>query len=222
VLRRGERTRARPTVVWSPGQTIVHQEVWRGRVWAARPLTVVRDDGDRLLLWIPEGTVRKVPVAPPGREAPARWEDQIIESLDRGDWVYGENVWDVSTLWIVHPGDWHAVWVSWLAGRHYGWYVNLQRPFRRTAIGIEAMDLMLDVVAEPDLTWRWKDEAQFDEIVDRAIFDPDTAARVRQEAAAVIRGIERAEPPFSEPWPAWRPDPSWATPTLVDGWDRPM
>lgn len=42
--------------VWRPGDTIVHQEFWRGRLWAARPLTVVEDSGDRLVLWIPEGT----------------------------------------------------------------------------------------------------------------------------------------------------------------------
>ena len=207
--------------MWSPGETIVHQELWRGRVWAARPLTVVRDEGDLLLLWLPQGTLRKVPVTSPERRAPRRLDDQIIENLDRGDWVHGDHVWDVSTLWILRPDDWHAVWVSWLDGRHYGWYVNFQRPFRRTPIGIEAMDLALDVVAEPDLSWRWKDQTQFDEIVDRAIFDTATAARVREEADAVVRRIENREPPFCEPWPEWRPDPSWARPMLSDGWDQP-
>jgi hypothetical protein len=174
----------------------VHQELWRGRVWAARPLTVVEDDDERLLLWLPQGTVRKVPVTPPERVPPASWDEQVIENLDRGDWVYGDHVWDVSSLWILRPGDWHAVWVSWLAdGRHFGWYVNLQRPYRRTAIGIEAMDLMLDVVVEPDLTWRWKDDEQFDEIVDRSIFDSATARSVRDEAHAVIERIESVEPP---------------------------
>lgn len=139
--------------MWSAGQTIVHQEVWQGRVWAARPLVVVEDAEDRLLLWIPEGAVRMVPVTPAGRVDPPRRQDRAIENLARGDWAYGDHVWDVSTLWILHPGDWHAVWVTWLAsGRHFGWYVNLQRPYRRTAIGIEAMDLALDVVVEPDLT----------------------------------------------------------------------
>jgi hypothetical protein len=27
------------------------------------------------------------------------------------------------------------------------------------------MDLMLDIVVEPDMTWRWKDDDEFDEIV---------------------------------------------------------
>ena len=207
--------------MWRPGETVVHQEFWRGRLWAARPLTVVEDTGDRLVLWMPQGTVRKVPTTPPGRPDPPVRKDKVIANLDRCDWVLGEHVWDVSSLWIVRPGDWHAVWVSWLAsGDHLGWYVNLQMPYRRTAIGIEAMDLMLDVVVEPDLTWAWKDDDEFAEILERGIFDQDTGARVRREAEDVIRGIGDGDGRFAEPWPSWRPDPSWSRPVLPDGWDR--
>ncbi len=206
--------------MWAPGETIVHQEVWRDRVWAARPLTVVEDTDDRLMLWMPRGTRRKVPVTPPGRTDPGSVKDRTIENLARGDWVHGDHVWDVSTLWLVRPGDWHSVWVSWLeSGAHFGWYINLQQPYRRTELGIEAMDLMLDVVAEPDLTWRWKDEDEFDELLARGVFDTATGLRVRQEAEAVIGRIEAREAPFSEPWPAWRPDPGWPQPALPDGWD---
>lgn len=214
--------RATIAAVWEPGQTIVHQEVWGDRIWAARPLTVVEDTDERLLLWIPKGTRRKVPVTPPGRVDPPLLKDRVIANLAERDWVLGDHVWDVSSLWILHPGDWHAVWVSWLEpGVHYGWYVNLQRPYRRTDIGIEAMDLMLDVVVEPDLTWRWKDEDELAELLERGIFDAATGSQVREEAEAVIRQVERREPPFSQPWPAWRPDPDWPRPELPPGWDTP-
>ena len=131
------------------------------------------------MLWMPRGTRRKVPVTPPGRTDPGSVKDRTIENLARGDWVHGDHVWDVSTLWLVRPGDWHSVWVSWLeSGAHFGWYINLQQPYRRTELGIEAMDLMLDVVAEPDLTWRWKDEDEFDELLARGVFDTATGLRV--------------------------------------------
>jgi hypothetical protein len=39
------------------------------------------------------------------------------------------------------------------------WYVNFQRPMRRTAIGFDTFDLLLDLVIAPDLSrWDWKDE----------------------------------------------------------------
>jgi hypothetical protein len=143
---------------WTAGDVVVHQEVWRDRVWAARPLVVVEDTPDRMLFWLPAGTVRKVPTTPPDRDDPGNRTARIIDLLERGDWVHVDHVWDVSCLWILRPGDWHAVWISWLpSGERYGWSVNLQRPFRRTAIGIESMDLALDVVVTPDRVWWWKD-----------------------------------------------------------------
>jgi len=208
-------------VRWSPGDVVVHQEVWRDRVWAARPLVVVEDRPERLLAWLPQGTVRKVPWTPPSRPDPDDRTTRIVDLLARGDWVYVDHVWDVDTLWILRPGDWHAVWISWKpSGDHYGWYVNLQRPFRRTQLGIEAMDLMLDVVAEPDRTWRWKDEDEIDLLLERAVYDPALVQRIRSEAHEVIGRLEREEPPFSEGWAMWRPDPSWPVPVLRAGWDE--
>jgi hypothetical protein len=208
--------------VWEPGVTIVHQEVWRGRVWAARPLVVVEDSDERLLLWLPRGTVRKVPVTPPGRRDPESRAERIIENLERCDWTYGDHTWDVSSLWILRPGDCHAVWVSWLeGGAHLGWYVNLQRPYRRLGNGIEAMDLMLDIVVDPDLTWRWKDDDEFDEILRRETFDRATEVLVRSEASGVIERVERGDPPFCEAWPTWKPDPHWQLPVLAGGWAEP-
>lgn len=209
-------------VVWKSGQTILHQEVWRGRVWAARPLTVVEDTDEQLLAWIPQGTVRKAPVTPPRRVDPALRRDRHIENLDHGDWVYGDHVWDVSNLWVLRPGDWHAVWVSFdEAGRHIGWYVNFQQPYRRTSLGIEAMDLALDIVVEPDLSWGWKDDDEFEEILERRLFDTETGQRVREEAAAVVQRIEASVPPFCEPWTSWLPNPRWRRPELLPGWDDP-
>jgi protein associated with RNAse G/E len=206
--------------MWKPGSTIVHQEVWQGRLWAARPLIVVEDTPERLLLWIPKGTVRKVPVTPPTRPDPPTLQARTIESLDRCDWVLGEHLWDVSCLWILHPDDWHAIWVSWSRPSvHLGWYVNLQCPFRRTNIGIEAMDLMLDIVIDPDGSWLWKDDDEFDEIEQRGIFEATTVARIREEAATVIERIEANQAPFSEDWVSWAPDPTWQTPVLPEGWD---
>lgn len=202
-------------MTWQPGETIVHTEHWQGRLWAARPLTVVEDVPDRLLLWLPHGTVRRVPATPVHRPSADHRKDRVIANLAHRDWEAGEHVWDVSSLWILRPGDWHAVWVSWRpTGEHLGWYVNLQTPFERTDIGIESMDLMLDVVADPDLSWRWKDDDEFDEIAERGIFEPELVARVRAEAERVIGRIEGREPPFDEPWPSWRPDPRWSAPRL--------
>ena len=57
--------------------------------------------------------------------------------------------------------------------RFAGWYVNLQKPFRRTARGFETMDLMLDLVVEVDRSWWWKDEDELETFVVRPGTDTD-------------------------------------------------
>jgi hypothetical protein len=209
-------------MTWAAGETVVVQEVWRERVWAARPMTVVRDDGDVAALWFPQGTRWKAPTLDPRRPWFGDRGQRLAECAASGDWVFRDGEWDASTLVLMREGDWHAVWVSWLAdGSHWGWYVNLQKPYRRTALGFETMDLMLDVIVDPDRTWRWKDEDELAVFVERGVFEPAIADRIRIEGLSVARRAERNEPPFDEPWPEWRPDPSWALPRLPPGWNEP-
>ncbi len=196
------------------------QEVWQDRVWAARPMRVVSDYGDRVALWFPRGTRWKAPTTPPSRPREENRGERLAACAAAGDWVFRDSTWDVSILSLMREGDWHAIWVSWLPdGTHWGWYVNLQRPFTRTELGFETMDLALDVIVDPDRTWRWKDEDELQTFVERDVFEEEIAERVRDEGLRVIARAERNEPPFSEPWPDWRPDPAWTMPELPKGWD---
>ncbi len=202
--------------MWQPGEQIVIDEIWNGKLWSRRPVVVVEDRPSRLVIWCPKGTVRLVPTTPPTRpRAPTRTE-RLMACLHREDWVLVEHEWDVSTLWLMEPGRWHSTWVSFLDdGRHWGWYVNLQRPFTRTDGAVQTMDLMLDVLIAPDgSSWRWKDEDEFDAMIEWGLLGPDEVDAVRTEAAAVIRASELKLPPFSEPWGHWTPDPTWPIPSL--------
>ena len=208
-------------MTWSQGDTIVLQEVWQGRVWAARPMTVVSDDGDSVALWFPKGTRWKAPTTPPTRPREATRGERLATCLKHGDWIFHDAAWDVSTLAFMREGDWHALWISWLeGGEHLGWYVNLQEPFHRTRHGFETMDLALDLIIDPDRTWRWKDEDELEHFVERGVFDSETATRIREEGLRIARRAERNEPPLNGSWPEWRPDPAWGSPELPQGWDK--
>jgi Protein of unknown function (DUF402) len=208
-------------VTWRPGELVLLQEVWNDRVWAARPMRVVRDDGDFVALWFPKGTRWKAPTTPPTRPREAARGERLATCAALSDWVFVDAVWDVSTLALMGEGDWHALWASWRdGGQHWGWYVNLQKPYRRTACGFETMDLMLDVIVEVDRSWWWKDEDELETFVALGVFDRSLAESVREEGLRVARRAERNEPPFNEPWPAWRPPPSWSVPELPPDWNR--
>lgn len=198
-------------------ETCVVQEVWNGRVWAARPYGLVRDDGDFAVLWFPRGTRWKAPTTPPGRPREEDRGERLAQCALRGDWVFRDAVWDVDTLVLLREGDWHGLWVSWLpSGEHWGWYVNLQLPFRRTELGFETMDLVLDVIVDPDGTECWKDEDELETWVARGACEPELAERIRAEGERVL-----ARAPWPTGWEEWRPDPAWNLPELPLGWDEP-
>ena len=193
--------------------------MWRGRLWAVAPMTVVEDGDDRVVLWRPKGTMRKIPTSPPTRPLLQDRPAHLSTMMANCDWIYGDHEWDVDTLWLLTPGAWSSVWVSWLSpGVHWGWYINLQEPFRRSGRGFVTMDLMLDVVVETDRSWQWKDEDDFQAMIDRDLIEAATVTRVRAEAQRVIDDLEADRAPFNEGWERWRPDPGWSRPVLPDDW----
>ncbi len=203
------------------GSTVVVQEVWGGRVWAARPMRVVHDDGSLTALWFPGGTRWQAPTPRVARDGEHTRAARLSRALLENDWVFVEREWDAHNLQLWRPGAWHAMWVSWLpSGEHWGWYVNLQRPYERTALGFRTMDLVLDVLVDPDLTWRLKDAEELELFARRGVFDAELDARIRAEAQRVIGDVEAGLPPFCEDWPAWRPEPGWPLPELPEGWDE--
>jgi Protein of unknown function (DUF402) len=208
-------------VTFGSGDTVVVQEVWDGRVWAARPMTVV-EDAVFVGLWFPKGTVWKRPVTPPDRAHEPDRGKRHAGLLMRGDWIFVDSCWDVSTLVLMWADEWHATWVSWLDdGVQWGWYVNLQKPFRRTRLGFETMDLTLDVLIENDRVWRWKDEDELESFVAVGVYDRALVERLREEGRRVVVRAGRNEWPFDQAWASWQPAPSSPLPVLPDGWDEP-
>lgn len=189
------------------------REVYRGRVWAVRPMTVVRDTPELIALYMPAGTPWKRPVSPATGER---------LRLQHEDWRLADDVWvDHDTLHLVAPDAAHAVLAFWTApGREFAtWYVNLQEPLRRTPIGFDYLDQALDIVVAPDLTWQWKDEDELRDAERLGILTPQEAEAVRREADGVVSRIEARAFPFDSDWPAWKPDPAWPIPHLAASWD---
>src|SRR5690606_40137632 len=91
----------------------------------------------------------------------------MMRCLALGDWVLEEREIDVSSLWLMESGANHTVRVSWAEdGHHIGWYVNLEEPFTRTERRLQTMDLMLDIVIDAEGPWHWKDEEEFQAMID--------------------------------------------------------
>jgi hypothetical protein len=90
---------------WTPGRQIVYREVWRGKVWTAKPVTVVQDAPDLVALFLCPGTRWKIP-------APLDGNADLLHCKQDGNWQLVDTTWKWGdTLLLIHPGEAHAVHV---------------------------------------------------------------------------------------------------------------
>lgn len=199
---------------WKTGDPILLREIHRGRIWTARPATVAAVRNGVLAAYLAPGTHFRVPAHTERSE--------IVRRLHDG-WELADYTWTKGrTLHLLLPDVGYSVHLWWLPPdwRFGGWYINLQEPIRPTRFGYDSMDQLLDVVIEPDLSWRWKDEDELREAVELGIMSGERAEAVRREAERAIARLEARRPPFCDGWESWRPDPAWPLPVLPSGWDR--
>jgi hypothetical protein len=194
-------------VSWQPGDAIVRRDVWHGRPTVAWGGHVVEDTDEQIVLFMPEHG--PLAFAPDFFGEPHPWSG-------RDRWI-GHGV-----LQLHRPGTMHSVWVFWVGpGRELAaWYVNLEEPWRRTQLGFDTQDLELDLVVEPDGSWRFKDDEHLEPWIERGRWTAADVAAIRAEGARIAAELDAGRRWWDEGWAAWEPDPSWPTPVLPPDWDR--
>jgi hypothetical protein len=133
-------------------------------------------------------------------------------------WNHVEHVWRGShALRLLGSGAAHGIYLFWAEEdwAFQGWYVDLQAPYRRSSVGFDTRDHALDVVVEPDGSWRWKDEDHLELATFLGAFTAQEAAQIRAEGERVV-----GEWPFPTGWEGWRADPTWSIPSLPEGWNE--
>lgn len=187
-----------------------------GQVWSAKPVTIVCDRPDLVALWIAPGMRWKQPQRPDGGPV------GVVDVL-RDRWVLADAVWTGGGALILHtPPAAHALLGFW-DERHTAvrsWYINLQAPLRRTPLGLDTLDHILDVDVRPDRSlWSWKDEDRLAEAEIRGLISHDTARAIRAEGERALQLLLAGEPPYAPEWEQWGPCPNWSMPTLPPKWE---
>lgn len=158
----------------------------------------MQDDAEITVVWLPPGSTYGI-----GNDL-------------FGDWTYELRQLERGQLRVTHTGAPFSVFLfTNHDGSFRGWYVNLERPQQRSALGFDYEDELLDVWvalgAEPELL----DEDELEEAVERGFVSAERAAEVRATAEQVL-----AEPPWPTGWEDWRPEPGWQLPVLTPGWEE--
>jgi len=200
--------------LFARGDSVVWRSVNRHEriVQTVWPWTVVRDDQDETVLFIPAGTVGK---RRSGERGGPR--DRFIVRWDGG---HRDITWQrTNVIRRYHQGDAHSVWFAFDATTWAPvWrYINLEDPWVRTPIGFDSRDLYLDLWADPDGDeWRWKDEDELAWVVEQGRFPGSRVADIRAEGERAVARL-RGSDGFAE-WREWRPDPGWRVPSVPERW----
>lgn len=148
----------------------------------AVPMRVIADAPARTVLYQAPDTAFRGARTPAG----AKIRDRSAE------WVSTDLVWaGGSLIRLIEPCAWQCVDVEFdAAGNFIGWYVNFQEPVRRTTLGFDTVDLVLDLVVAADGAWRLKDEDDFERAVSAGQLRQRTAEQVRAAAERMISVVE--------------------------------
>ena len=199
---------------WNSGDVVVLR--YLGRIRVGKPAIVVEDSSERVMVYVPDSVLWF------GAPAPAAGRTERVRATARAETaVTGHLIpWRNHMLRVLLPGQPFSVWLFWSPEWEFkSYYVNLEAPFARAAVGFDSSDHTLDVCVRADRTWYYKDQDELDARVEVGLVDAEAAARVRRDAKQAVALIEGWQPPFSSGLEEWRPDPSWPLPELPPQWD---
>ena len=178
-------------------------------------MITVQDTPDLLALYRPAGTTSKRRCSLTGGEVTAR-------ERKNGSWSLCDfSLNDLELLRLTIPGENYSILLFWAhPSREFrGWYINLEDPQRRTRLGFDFTDRILDLIIEANLKdWRWDDEDELHEAIELEMISHEKADELYETGGRIRDYIMSGESVFNS-WPHWRPDPEWGIPILPDGWD---
>lgn len=200
--------------MFAAGDVVCWRSIHGGDVYTARPMIVVRDDAELIGLYLPVGATFK-------RRSGQRGGGPRGRQMLAWDGGHEDRTWTTyRTLILYRPGRAHTVQLFWGEGDlPRSWYINPEAPWRRTAIGFDTADHVLDIVIAPDRsTWELKDADELAWAVEQGEYTPAEAAAIEAEAERARDEVLAGRPPWTDDWLSWRPDARWPIPALPPDW----
>jgi Protein of unknown function (DUF402) len=198
---------------WRPGDIVVMRGVLKRKLWWACPSYVVQDTPELLARYWPIGT----PIRGP------KWRPSVLDEMNNRIELEDRSWVEHDILSLSLPDAAYSIDLMWFGGTRqlHCWYVHLQEKLRRTCIGVDTMDQMLDIVIEPDRKhWQWKDEDEINEAEAIGVYSHEQAAAIWEEGRRVIARMQANQSPFCDGWENWKPQKEWGIPGFPKGWEE--
>jgi hypothetical protein len=204
---------------WEPGQVIAWRGIYNHQIWHALPVVVVKDAPTELALAILPGA-----------------EGFLTEGYSEGKqngkrrWDFKDKPWKLERfIWHTHrvllllePQKYYDIEYFWddESDEFKCFYVNFQLPFQRNPCGIDALDLELDIVVNPDFSWHWKDVDDYQKAIESGLILKEWVQAIEDAKLEVLERLKKRSYPFDNSWLNWRPNLGWPAPKLPAGWDK--
>lgn len=118
-------------------------------------------------------------------------------------------------LAVFQPQTMYSVWFFETAsGLRDSYYINIEAPYVRSVDGVETSDLVLDIVAESDRSYRYKDEDELEFAREARLFSDRDVAEIRCAAEAAANDVTTWRFPFDADYQSFQPPPDWSIPSL--------
>jgi len=205
---------------WNPGDAVLLRYLRNTPGDVIVPVRVVHDANDYIALYTAVGTPLKVQATRDGqrltRATPFIEREGMIGGFANAEWHTNH------TLTLYQPGRMSVIMLFWRDGdwELRNWYGNIQAPLKRTRLGFDTADYLLDVWINPDFSWEWKDEDEWELAREHGLLESGLLDQVRSEGERIIADVEARAWPFNAGFEHWRPDPAWTVPALPENWDE--
>src|SRR5512138_3101484 len=134
------------TTTWKPGEAVALRGIYNQHPWYIQSAVMVHDKPEEVALAIlpgaeccaPEGYIN-------GKHGPTGQWDRWGEYV-QNNWKLQRYTWRTNRLLILlQPEKYYASYYFWQADKNLftGYYINFQLPFRRSAVGLDTLDLEL-------------------------------------------------------------------------------
>jgi predicted RNA-binding protein associated with RNAse of E/G family len=205
--------------MWNPGDIIVWRGIFRERVWHAQTVIVVKNTPQETVVALLQGAEC---IAPEGYlrgkdNSKRRWY------FKDKDWELEKYAWHTNRLLLLlEPGKYYSTIYFWNdeSNEFLCYYINFQLPFHQSHCGVDTLDLDLDLIINPDFSYRWKDVDDYQKAIENEIIFPEWVAGIESAKQDVLEKLETRRYPFDGSWLNWLPDPNWSPPTLPENWDK--
>lgn len=205
--------------MWKPGDIVMWRGILRERVWHVQPTIVVKDAPNELVLMLLPGTECMAEETYfKGKRYARRWWD-----FRDNDWKLAKYSWHTNRLLLIlEPEKYYSTILFWDHGRNefLCYYINFQVPYKRNHQSIDTLDLELDIVIDPDFSFKWKDVDDYQKAIEMELVTPERIQGIEDAKPEILERIEQRHYPFDGSWLDWRPDPSCEPPKLPENWDK--